>query len=188
MCCPALGHTVCPADHQCFYSSLSHTERSLHTHSLEGGSHQPGPQVSTLASCLSENRFKILLLVYKALNDLGPNTLLTCYKITNRPDPSDHLAQVYCVSSELELNTVKQRLASMHQISGTKSLKTAALLEPSMLLNQDWRLLCLLLVLMKILFLYCTVTLILEFYASFILFELFAFPFLLVFNDFFYCV
>ncbi len=65
--------------------------------------------------------FKILLLVYRALNGLGP-LYITDLLQNYRPDPSDHLEQVYCVSLEQELNMVKQRLVSMHQIFGTNSL------------------------------------------------------------------
>ncbi len=61
------------------------------------------------------------------------------------------MAQVYCVFLDPELNTVKQRLVSMHQISGTNSLKTAALLRLRTFLF--------------VLILYCTVTFILEFYS-----------------------
>ncbi len=52
---------------------------------------------------------------------------------------------IHCLSPELEINRVKLHLPSMHQKSGTNSQKTAGLPKPSMLLNQDWGLLCLLL-------------------------------------------
>ncbi len=101
---------------------------------------------------------------------LGQYTLLIFYKITNYPDPSDHLGRVYFLSLELVLNMVKQHLVSMHHISGTNSLKTAHLQKPSMLFNKKLRLFCFLLPFIKLLFLYIRVPFNLLFSNFFILF------------------
>ncbi len=74
--------------------------------------------------------------------------------LTNCPDSSDHLEQVYCLSPQLEINTVKQNLVSVHHISVTNSHNCRSA-EPSMFLKQDWRILCLLLPFRKFSLLHC---------------------------------
>ncbi len=74
--------------------------------------------------------------------------------LTNCPDSSDHLEPVYCLSPQLEINTVKQNLVSMHHISVTNSHNCRSA-EPSMSLKQDWRIPCLLLPFRKFSLLHC---------------------------------
>ncbi len=69
---------------------------------------------------LQRTDFRILLLVCKALSGLGPKHITDLLQ-----NPSDHLAQVYCVALDPELNVAQQHLVSVHQISGTTSPKTA---------------------------------------------------------------